>query len=372
MDEIERAEANLVVHTITPLNAEPCMDRLVASFVTPQSQLYIRTHGEVQHLDGDTHRVKVTGRVERETDFSVAELRAQFTSHKVMAVLQCAGNRRADLQQVAKTAGDPWQAGAIGNVEWTGVLLRDVLAAVGAPWTGDLQVAFYTLDEIEVEGEKGLYGVSISLAKAVHDEVLLAFEANGEPLAPEHGFPVRVIVPGYAGVRSAKWLGEIRVQEEPADSPIQRRDYKLFPASVTKAEADWDAGLTINAMPVNSAICTPRQGQTLEPGQIMLAGWATASERSISRVDVSIDGGRSWRQATLEQNAEAPSAWTLWSLSPSSRRGSTSLWCAPGMTLCRPSPANPMRPGTSPAISPLTSIASTSAWGERRRQRVLR
>ncbi len=325
MDEIERAQANLVVHTTTPLNAEPAMDRLVASFVTPQSQLYIRTHGEVQHLDAATHRVKVTGRVDRELDFSVAELRSRFASCKITAVLQCAGNRRADLQEVAKTSGDPWQAGAIGNVEWTGVLLRDVLAAAGAPTAGGLQVAFYTPDEIEVEGEKGRFGVSIPLAKVLRDEVLLAFEANGEALAPEHGFPVRVIVPGYAGVRSAKWLSEIRVQDEPADSPIQRHDYKLFPASVTKAQADWDMGLTIDAMPINSAICTPCQGQRLQAGSIKLAGWATASERSISRVDVSINGGRSWTPASLEQNADAPSAWTLWQLHAELEKGEHEL-----------------------------------------------
>ena len=325
MDEIERAKANLVVHTTTPLNAEPSMDRLISSFVTPQSQLYIRTHGEVQHLDEDSHRVKVTGHVARDMELSVAELRSRFAAHKVMAVLQCAGNRRADLQEVAKTEGDPWQAGAIGNVEWTGVLLRDVLAAAGAPSTGGLQVAFYTPDEIEVEGEKGRYGVSIPLAKAMQDKVLLAFEANGEPLAPEHGFPVRVVVPGYAGVRSAKWLSEIRVQDEPADSPIQRHDYKLFPASVTKDGADWDSGLTIDAMPVNSAICTPCKGQTLEAGPIELAGWATASERLVSRVDVSINGGRSWSQAALEQNADAPSGWTLWRLQTKLEKGEHEL-----------------------------------------------
>ncbi len=312
MDEIERANANLIVHTTTPLNAEPSLDRLVASFVTPQNLLYIRTHGEVQHLDVDTHRVRVTGERLREMDFSVAELRDRFAEHTVMAVLQCAGNRRADLQQVAKTEGDSWRAGAIGNVEWTGVLLRDVLAAAGAPSNGDLQVAFYTTDEIEVEGEKGRYGVSIPLAKAMQDEVLLAFEANGEPLAPEHGFPVRVIVPGYAGVRSAKWLNEIRVQAEPADSPIQRHDYKLFPAVATKSDADWTTGITIDSMPVNSAICSPQPGQRLQAGSVRLSGWATASMRAVSRVDVSIDGGRSWRQATLDQKLDEPGAWTLW------------------------------------------------------------
>ncbi len=127
--------------------------------------------------------------MDRELDFSVAELRSRFASHKVMAVLQCAGNRRADLQEVAKTSGDPWQAGAIGNVEWTGVLLRDVLAAAGAPTAGGLQVAFYTPDEIEVEGEKGRYGVSIPLAKACETRCCWPSRPTAKRWRPSTAFP---------------------------------------------------------------------------------------------------------------------------------------------------------------------------------------
>ena len=321
MNEIARAKANLLVHTTQPLNAEPALDVLVANFVTPQDKLYIRTHGEVQHLDADIHKVKVTGRVEREMELGLTDLKARFSRRTELVVLQCAGNRRADLQQVAKTEGDAWRAGAIGNVAWTGVLLSDVLAAAGVPADSPLQVAFYTCDEIEVDGEKGRFGVSIPVAKAMRDPVLLAFEADGEPLTPEHGYPVRVIVPGYAGVRSAKWLSEIRVQEEVADSLIQRHDYKLFPASATKDGANWEAAITIDAMPINSAICAPPQGATLEAGPVRLKGWATASERRIKRVDVSIDGGSTWVQADLRQDDQAPCAWTLWDLETRLEKG---------------------------------------------------
>ena len=146
------------------------------------------------------------------------------------------------------------------------------------------------------------------------DHVLLAFQMNDEPLSPEHGFPLRAVVPGYAGVRSAKWLTEIRVQTEPADSPIQRKDYKLFPASVSTEEADWDAGLTIDALPLNSCICQPASGSKLASGPVTIKGWAAASERRVKRVDVSTDGGRHWMQAQLEQAEDQPHAWTLWRL----------------------------------------------------------
>ena len=171
------------------------------------------------------------------------------------------------------------------------------LTEAGADVTPDTQVAFFSSDEIEVEGEKGRFGVSIPMAKAMSDEVLLAWAMDGEALRPEHGFPVRAVVPGYAGVRSAKWVTDIRVQDTAAESPIQRKDYKLFPPNVTKEEVDWDAGLTIDAMPVNSAICEPAPGARLESGPLTLRGWATASERAIRRVDVSTDGGRNWSQA---------------------------------------------------------------------------
>ena len=196
MSEIERAKANLKVHSIEPLNAEPPLERLTASFITPQRDLYIRTHGAVQHLDEASHRLRITGRVTRELELSVAELRERFAGRTVTAALQCAGNRRADLQEVAKTAGDPWSGGAVGNARWTGASLRDVLEAAGADAGSELLVALYSTDEIEVEGERGRFGVSIPMPKAMAGDVLLAWEVNGESLAPEHGFPLRVVTPG--------------------------------------------------------------------------------------------------------------------------------------------------------------------------------
>ena len=325
MTEIERAQANLKVHSTEPLNAEPPLGRLVASFITPQRDLYIRSHGEVQHIDEATHRLHITGLVTQPLELSVGDLKERFPVRKVVAGLQCAGNRRADLQEVAETAGDPWSGGAVANLCWTGVSLRDVLYAAGAETGVRLHVAFQSPDEIEVEGEKALYGVSIPMPKALGGDVLLAWEINGEPLAPEHGYPLRVVSPGYAGVRSPKWVMQVRVQDYPAESPIQRKDYKLFPPSVSKEDVDWDAGLTIDAMPLNSAICVPERGAKLQAGRLTLRGWAIASERVVKRVDVSTDGGRRWAQAKLEQDVCSPHAWTLWSLETKLAKGEHEL-----------------------------------------------
>ena len=320
-----RLQSNQIVHSHQPLNTEPPLAKLAESFITHQRDLYVRTHGEVQQLDEGSYRLQVAGDVEEQLQFSLADLQARFAVRTITCSLQCAGNRRADLQEVAKTAGDPWQGGAIGNVRWTGVALREVLEAAGVAADARFQVAFYSPDEIEVEGERGRFGVSIPLEKAMSDHVLLAFGMNDEPLSPEHGFPLRAVVPGYAGVRSAKWLTEIRVQAEPADSPIQRKDYKLFPTSVSKADADWDAGLTINALPLNSCICQPAGGSKLAAGPVTIKGWATASERRVKRVDVSTDGGRHWSLAQLEQADDQPQAWTLWRLDTVLEKGEHEL-----------------------------------------------
>ena len=156
--------------------------------------------------------------------------------------------------------------------------------------------------------------MSIPIERALAGDVLIAWALNGEFLAPEHGAPMRIIVPDYAGVRSAKWIERIEVRDSPSEAPIQARDYKLFPASVEKEDADWDEGLTIESMPVTSAICVPEEGASVPAGWTRLEGYAAAYSRSVVRVDVSTDGGATWRQAELQSDPTARAAWTLWSI----------------------------------------------------------
>lgn len=125
---------------------------------------------------------------------------------------------------------------------------------------------------------------------------------------------MRIIAPDHAGVRSAKWITKIEVRETPSDAPVQVGDYKLFPPSVEKDTADWSQGLTINAMPVTSAICIPEAGERISGGNVVIEGYAVAYGRTVARVDVSTDGGLTWNQATLRTEPEARAAWTLWSI----------------------------------------------------------
>ena len=329
-------DASLIVHSSDPYNAEPPLASLGAHFQTAQRDFYVRCHGNVPEIDAAAHRVRVMGLVETPLDLSVADFRARFAEHTVAAVMQCAGNRRADLHDVRPVTGDPWAAGAIGNAAWTGVRLADVLRAAGVR-DAAAHVAFAALDDCDIEGERVRYGASIPMAKAMAPEVLLVHAMNGEALAPEHGHPLRVVVPGYAGVRSPKWLARIEVRDSPADNPVQRRDYKLLPPDIRDTAAiDWDRGLVINDMPINSAICEPADGTHLNAGRVTVRGYAIASGRPIERVDVSTDGGETWTRATLEHDDTTAWSWTLWAvdvdLAPGSRQLVVRAWDGAGRT----------------------------------------
>lgn len=300
--------ARLIVQQRDPFNAEPYPDALIASHITPQAIFYVRSHGNVPSLEQD-HEVLVGDRA-----WSRAAFEQTFETRSVAATLQCAGNRRADLQHVAKTSGDPWGVGAIGNAIWTGVSLIDALRAAGLDEAGSF-VHFTAVDEVLVEKEQAPYGVSIAIEKARDPDVLIAWAMNGEMLAPEHGAPLRLIVPGYAGVRSIKWLNRIEVANAPSEAPIQARDYKLFPAAVRSAdEADWKNGLTIETLPVTAALCSPCDGAHVAAGRVRLKGYAIAYDRSVARIEVSIDGGRNWAQATIDPGDGERWSWVRWAI----------------------------------------------------------
>lgn len=310
----------MIVRSAVPYNAEPRPDALIEQFLTPQRLFYIRSHGAVPDLPQD-HRVAISGIGVEPRAYALADLRRDFAAHEVTAALQCAGNRRTDFQAVAQTKGDPWDIGAIGNARWTGVRLADLLDAVGASRDPALHLGFTAADTAEVEGETAAYGVSIGMAKARDPDVLLCWAMNGEALTPDHGAPLRLVVPGYAGVRSIKWLTAIEVRDAPSDAPIQAKDYKLFPAAVAAKDADWASGLTIEAMPLNAAICTPRSGATLDEGMQRITGYAIAYGRAIARVEVSLNGGREWRQVEFADDPGTRWGWVRWSLSAPLARG---------------------------------------------------
>ena len=304
--------ADLVVHGEDPFNAEPPRAALAAESVTSLDAFYVRNHGPVPELDPSAWRLRVDGLVERELELSLAELRSQFTRHEVAATLQCAGNRRAGFLSFRDIPGEaPWGPGATGTAAWSGVRLTDVLTAAGIHASAE-HVAFRGADVSEEPDPPQAFGASIPRSKATADEVLLAWGMNGEPLPKVHGAPVRLVVPGYVGARSVKWLERITAQADPSENFFQAESYRLLPA-----EADPDAiapgdGVALGAVAVNADILSPDEGATVAAGPLPVSGYAFAGDdRRIVRVDVSTDGGRSWRQADL-LDQQGPWTWRLW------------------------------------------------------------
>uniref|UniRef100_A0A6I8NR99 sulfite oxidase n=1 Tax=Ornithorhynchus anatinus TaxID=9258 RepID=A0A6I8NR99_ORNAN len=274
----------LRVNSSRPFNAEPPPELLGENHLTPNALFFTRNHLPVPALDPEAYRLRVEGPGGRVLTLTLDDLR-RFPKHEVTVTLQCAGNRRGEMTRV--------------TARWGGARLRDVLARAGHPPRGpEAHVCFEGLDR---DPTGTFYGASIPYARAVDPDadVLLAYEMNGEPLPPDHGYPVRVVVPGVVGARHVKWVGRVSVGPEESPSHWQRRDYKGFSPAV-----DWDTGgfrlgPAIQELPVQSAITEPRTGTP----------WAGGG-RAVVRVDVSLDDGQTWHTAELaDEGRAARQAW---------------------------------------------------------------
>lgn len=301
----------MIVHQLEPYNAETPRAALAGHLITPVSRFYARNHGPVPVIDSRAWRLRIAGLVDTPLELSLAGLQSRFSAMTLTATLQCAGNRRAGLMEVRDIPGEaPWGPGATSTARWTGASLADVLAAAGVR-PGARHVAFAAPDVAQDASPPQPFGGSIALPKALSGEVLLAWAMNGEPLPADHGGPVRVVVPGYIGARSVKWVTGVTVQAEPSDNYFQATAYRLLPADADPA-APADDSLQLAAIAVNADILQPDGTGDLVAGPTEVAGYAFAGDdRGIARVDVSTDGGAHWRQAELYEHA-GPWAWHLW------------------------------------------------------------
>jgi sulfite oxidase len=320
----------LQVRTAKPFNAETPPAMLLSSFLTPIGAHYVRNHLPVPVVDARTYRLVVDGPgVRRPLSLSLEDLE-RLPQHTVATSIQCAGNRRGEMNRDSgrDTRGLAWTGGAIGTAEWTGVWLRDVLRAADFCADGDASsashVVFEGLDRDPTDG-KG-YGASIPIQRALdpNADVLVALRMNGAPIPRDHGYPVRLVAPGVVGARNVKWLHRIHASAEESLSFWQRLDYKgLSPGADGSAKA-MAAAESIQAMPVQSAICDvptsvvlPAAGAAAAP-VVLLRGYAySGGGRRVVRVDVTPDGGESWVEAHIlpppehiQQRETAGRAWT--------------------------------------------------------------
>jgi sulfite oxidase len=316
---------DMIVHETDPFNAEPPRTALADQVLTPVDTFYSRNHGPIPVIEASAWRLKVGGMVGRPLELSLDDLKSRFQPQTLTATLQCAGNRRAGLIEIRDIPGeDPWGPGATSTAEWTGVSLVQVLrAARVAP--GATHRAITAPDVSQIPTPPECYGGSNSLRKALGTEVMLAWAMNGQPLPAAHGAPLRVVVPGYIGARSVKWLEQITVQDGPSANYFQARAYRLLPAEADPSAAGPGDGLSLGSIAVNADILRPDGRCVPAAGPTEVTGYAVAGDdRTIARVDVSADGGRSWRQADLGQEAGLW-AWRHWRLTMNLPAGETEI-----------------------------------------------
>jgi DMSO/TMAO reductase YedYZ molybdopterin-dependent catalytic subunit len=277
------------------------------SFVTPNEQFYIRCHFPIPKINEREWRLKVEGKVARPFETTMDDLR-QMPAHTITATLECAGNSRVFL--VPKVKGVQWELGAVGNAEWTGVRLRELLQR--AEIANEAREIILegadngTIAEPPRPAGKINFARSLPLEKAM-DDVLLAFAMNGEPLSAAHGFPLRAVVPGWYGMASIKWLQRVIVTDQPFNGYYQSIDYAYW----QRGESG-PALIPLTEMQVKAEIAHPENNELVRANENYLVKGATwTAEAVVTKVEVSCDGGKSWGEAILTDDS-IKNAWRLW------------------------------------------------------------
>jgi sulfite oxidase len=305
--EVVAGKRPMILHNDRPEDLETPV-RYFDSWLTPVDAFFVRQHlPRPAPIDPAAYRLKLDGMVSKPLDLTLADLQ-KLPQHTVPAVIECTGNGRAFYNP--KVPGIQWGRGAIGNAEWAGPRLSDVLKLAGA----GASAAFVEADGADTGVAKTPDFVrSLPMKKALHPATLLALKMNGQPLPDIHGFPVRLLVPGWDGTSSVKWVTRLSVTDTQNKGFFMNPGYRfpkynLPPGTPAKP----DELEVIEGMPVKSSITAPEDQSKVQLGAITVRGFAWAGEEAIERVEVSTDGGSRWREATLS-NPKLPFAWRLWS-----------------------------------------------------------
>jgi sulfite oxidase len=294
--------------------ADPALNQetpphLLRAPITPVPLFFVRNNGTLPDLPrdaGSDWRLEVAGMVRQPLSLSLAELRARFPVVEVTAVMECAGNGRSALSPAVP--GLAWGNGAVGCARWTGIRMADLLAEVGVE-PGAVYVAHESPDHVIGAPDQPALSRGLPIAKALAPETLLAFGMNGAPLDPLHGFPLRVVAPGYPGSAWQKWLTRLVVRDREHDgAKMTGLDYRMPRQPVQPGDTPDPAQFeVITDMPVKSLITEPADGFVAK-GPLLISGFAWSGAIPVAQVDVSADGGATWQLATLEEG-EGPWAW---------------------------------------------------------------
>mmetsp|Transcript_218 Transcript_218/g.337 ORF Transcript_218/g.337 Transcript_218/m.337 type:complete len:894 (+) Transcript_218:112-2793(+) len=345
-----------------PFNVEPPLAILDKyKFITPTNLQYVRNHGACPRLSWDEHTVCIGGPlVSTPLELSMNQI-ASFPPRVLPVTLVCAGNRRKEQNSVKQTIGFNWGSSGVSTSVWKGVLLRDLLIRAGVDSTPNTMrgkfVEFIGVEDLpnkvgpgpfpdEPWGKLVKYGTSVPLARAMNPayDIIIAYEANGEKLQPDHGYPVRLIVPGYIGGRMIKWLKHINVLTEETKNHYHYHDNRILPPNITAEESlnGWwyKPEYIFNELNINSAVARPDHNECInfqELKEYKMGGYAyTGGGRMITRVEVSLDGGHLWQLATIDRKEEPTEhgmywCWIWWNFTVSAvdflGSSSKEIWC---------------------------------------------
>jgi len=291
--------------------------------VTPLGMHYLLIHFDVPHVsqaEGDAWTLEIGGRVRAPRTISLAEIR-RLPSVTAAVTMECAGNGRARLSP--RPISQPWLQEAVGTAEWTGTQLAPLLDEAGLE-PDAVELVFTGADHGIQGGVEHDYERSLSVQDAMREEVLLAYEINGQALTPAHGFPLRLLVPGWYGMTSVKWLTRITAVAEPFEG-FQMDAYRL-------RQREGAPGTPVTRIRPRALMVPPgfpdffSRARTVEAGRCELRGRAWSGRGTVERVEVSTDGGRTWADAALGPQL-SPFAWSAWTFTWAAEPGEHELAC---------------------------------------------
>jgi len=268
---------------------------IVDSLIVPSNQFFVRSNGPTPGIARDAWSLTIDGAVDLEISIDFPTL-STLPRRTMTAFLECTGNGRSRFRPVAE--GTPWKNDAAGNAVCTGVSLGEVLGLAG-PLPSAVDVVTQGADLPEMR--RGL-----PMLIASDPDTMLVFEMNGEPLTAEHGGPVRLFVPGWAGIASTKWLTRLELWEKPFTGAFQGDLYVVF-------DEDGTPIAPISLMPVKSVIADPIDGQTVSSSGVTVSGFAWSGYAGISTVELNVDGAHDWLTADIVESA-GPLSWCRWQL----------------------------------------------------------
>ena len=309
------SEPGVIVRNDWPEHLETTLAALGESRLTPNDVFFVRSHFLPPDVDPSAWRLEVGGLVNSPFKLSLTELSAMPVVQQDIT-LECAGNGRG-LYRLPSTSGTQWGRGAVGTARWGGVSLRTLLERAGIQ--PEAHHVWFEAADAATLPQVPHFVRSIPLEKA-QDDVLLAHSMNGAPLGKRHGAPLRAVVPGWFGMASTKWLTRIRVEAGASDNHFMAKGYRY-----TYPGVDPLAAPPVEALRVKSIIARPLDGAVIKPGLVQVRGFAWAGRPGVKSVEVSSDGGSSWREAHLSGDTQ-PGAWRSWEIEvDAARPGDLSL-----------------------------------------------